>query len=101
MIFYVWNAVNLSNARKEKCQVCDLNDDTGTEKREEFYASEVTICEDKANLLHKIKRIIKFKVQQQSDDLTKRLDRKIAELWSAFENFKHNFQLDRYYTRCN
>lgn len=29
----------------------------------------------------------------------KRIDQKIAEFWSAFENFKHNFHLDRDYRR--
>lgn len=98
------NSVNLPNARKDKCKVYDLCD-AAVGRQEESYEStqseRATLREDKVEFLRRINRIIKFEVQQQRVDLVKRLDRKIAELWSAFEEFKHNFQLDRDYRRRN
>lgn len=58
---------------------------------------EATMSRDDTEFLRKVEHIIRFEVQQQRDDLARRMDRKIAELWSAFEDFKHNFHLNRNY----
>lgn len=55
--------------------------------------------EDNAKFLRRIKHLVRLEIQQHRDDLMKRMDRKIARLWSAFENFQHNFYLDRDYCR--
>lgn len=93
------NAVNSSNVRRERDG--ELDYDTTAEKQHESDMTNksemITSCQDNAEFLHKIECIIKFEVQQRCDDVVKRMDRKIAELRSAFEDFKHNFRLDRHY----
>jgi len=98
------NAINSSDVRKEKCETYNC-DDTVAKNRDEFHKStnsEMTASyENNAKFLRRIEHIVKVEVQRHRDDLMKRLDQKIAEFWSAFENFKHNFHLDRDYRRHN
>lgn len=79
--------------------------DTPAENQDEFYKStdfEMKTREhEKAKFLQQIERFVRFEVQRHRDDLVKRIDQKIAELWSAFDNFTHNFHLDRDYRLRN
>ncbi|XP_011692706.1 PREDICTED: uncharacterized protein LOC105452875 isoform X2 [Wasmannia auropunctata] len=105
--FRAWSemqsAINLSDVRKEKCEAYE-RDDTVVKKRDESHKSncEMTASyENNAKLLRRIEHFVKIEVQRHRDDLIKRIDQKIAEFWSAFEDFKHNFHLDRDYRRHN
>lgn len=95
------NTINSSNVGKEKyeksCNTTDKQDESCKSNSSEI----TTLYKDNAKLLHKIEHIIKFEVQQHRNDLIKWMDQKIAKLWLAFENFKHNFHLDRDYRRYN
>lgn len=97
------SAIDSSNVRKERHEVRKPNNEAALEQQDESHKSNelevTTLCESDIELLRRIKHVIKFEVQQQRDDLARRMDRKIAELWSAFEEFKHNFHLDRDYRR--
>lgn len=99
------NAINSSNVGKEKRDAYKLCSNTTVDKQDEsckLNSSEmITIYENNAKFLHKIEHIVKFEVQQHRNDLVKRIDQKIEELWLAFENFKHNFHLDRDYRQLN
>lgn len=98
------NVINTSNVRREKGEMYDC-DDTAVKKRDESYKS--TNCEMTASyennpkFLRRVEQIVKVEVQKHRDDLIKRIDQKIAEFWSIFENFKHNFHLDRDYRQYN
>lgn len=99
------NAINSSKVGREKREAYKSCNDTAVDKQDESCKSNsserTTLYEDNAKFLHKIEHVVKFEVQQHRNDLVKRMDQKIAELWSAFENFKHNFHLDRDYRRHN
>ncbi|KAM0725783.1 hypothetical protein ACS0PU_008509 [Formica fusca] len=107
--FRVWfkmqNAINSSNVGKEKRDAYKSCNNTTVDKQDVSCKSNnsemTTLHEDNAKFLHKIEHIVKFEVQQHRNDLVKRMNQKIAELWLAFENFKHNFHLDRDYRRHN
>ncbi|XP_067211280.1 uncharacterized protein [Linepithema humile] len=102
--FEMQNAINSSNARKEKCEVHRVRNDTVEENQDEsckLINLEMTTLRENAKFVHKIEHFIKFEIQQHRNDLVKRMDQKIAELWSALENFKHNFHLDRDYRLRN
>lgn len=95
------NVINTSNVRGEKCEAYD----TIVKERDESHKStnsEMTESyENNAKFLRMMEHVIKVKVRQHSDNLIKRIDQKLAEFWSAFENFKHNFHLDRDYRQHN
>jgi len=98
------NAISSSNVRKEKCKVHKVCNDTPEENQDEackLINFEIKTLHENVKFLHKIQHFIKFEIQQHHDDLVKRMDQKITELWSAFENFKHNFHLDRNYRLRN
>jgi len=99
------STINSSNVGKEKRETYKSCNSTTVDKQDEPCTSNssemTTFYEDNAKFLHKIEHIIKFEVQQHRNDLVKRMDQKIEELWLAFENFKHNFHLDRDYRRHN
>lgn len=99
------NAINSSNVGKEKRDAYKSCNNTTVDKQDVSCKSNnsemTTLHEDNAKFLHKIEHIVKFEVQQHRNDLVKRMNQKIAELWLAFENFKHNFHLDRDYRRHN
>ncbi|CAL1688227.1 unnamed protein product [Lasius platythorax] len=103
--FKMQNAINSSKVGREKREAYKSCNDTAVDKQDESCKSNsserTTLYEDNAKFLHKIEHVVKFEVQQHRNDLVKRMDQKIAELWSAFENFKHNFHLDRDYRRHN
>lgn len=98
------HVINSSGIRKEKCEAYNC-DDTVIKKRDESHKSinseMIASYENYAKFLRRIEHMVKVEIQQHRDDLIKRMDQKIAELWSAFENFKHNFHLDRDYRRHN
>lgn len=95
------NVIDSSNVRRERDDMYKLDYDMTAEKQHESDTSnksQMTISyQDNAEFLHRIEHIIKFEVQQQCDDIIRRMDRKIAELQSAFEDFKHNFRLNHHY----
>lgn len=99
------NAINWSKVRKGKHEMHKPDDEAALGKQNEPYKSHkfdlITSCEKDIELLHRIEQVIKFEIEKRRDDLARRMDRKIAELWSAFEDFKHNFHLDRDYRRCD
>ncbi|KAK2580652.1 hypothetical protein KPH14_007758 [Odynerus spinipes] len=47
--------------------------------------------------IRRLEQLFKSKLQNQRDELTKLLTAKFVELWEAFEQFKHNFRVDRRY----
>lgn len=98
------HVINTSDVRKEKCEAYN-RDDAVIEKRDAAHKSTnsevIASYENCAKFLRRIEHIIKMEVQQHRDDLIKRIDQKLAEFWSAFENFKHNFHLDRDYRQHN
>ncbi|XP_072751874.1 uncharacterized protein [Anoplolepis gracilipes] len=103
--FKMQSAINSSTVGKEKREAYKLSNNTAVDEQDESYKSNssemTTSCKDDTEFLHKIEHIVKFEVQQHRNDLVKQMDQKIAELWLAFENFKHNFHLDRDYRRHN
>ncbi|XP_020286620.1 uncharacterized protein LOC109856105, partial [Pseudomyrmex gracilis] len=100
------DTISLSSVRNEKecetCKVSDIRSDKKHDRSCKSQTSELTMLhEDNGKFLRRIERIIKFEVQQHRDDLSRQTSQKIAELRSAFENFKHNFYLDRNYVKIN
>ncbi|XP_077258448.1 uncharacterized protein LOC143895285 [Temnothorax americanus] len=98
------NVINTSDVRKKECEAYDC-DDTIIKNQDVSHKltnPEMTASyKNDAKFLRRIKHIVKVEVQQHRDNLIRRIDQKIAELWSAFENFKHNFHLDRDYRQHN
>ncbi|XP_018354532.1 PREDICTED: uncharacterized protein LOC108755785 isoform X2 [Trachymyrmex septentrionalis] len=98
------NAINSSEVRKEKSEVYECEDTTVKNRDDSNKPTNsklIASYENNAKFLRRIEHIVKVEVQRHRDDLIKRIDRKIAEFWLAFENFKHNFHLDRNYCRHN
>lgn len=100
------DTISLSSVRNEKeCETCKVSNNRPDKKHDKScksQTSELTMLhKDNGKFLRRIERVIKFEVQQRCDDLTRQTNQKIAELRSAFENFKHNFYLDRNYVKIN
>lgn len=94
------NIINISDVRGKKCEAYD--DTKERDKSHKSTNSEMTESyENNAKFLRMIEHIIKVEVQQHHDNLMKRIDQKLAGFWLAFENFKHNFHLDRDYRQHN
>lgn len=80
------------------------SNDTAEEDQDEsckLINFEMKTLHENAKFVHKIEHFVNFEIQRHCDGLVKRMDQKIAELWSVFENFKHNFHLDRDYRLRN
>lgn len=102
----MYSATNISNVKNTKCKEYKSYDDLLMKRQDrssdQLSESEMTtLYEDNIKFLHSIEHIIKFIAQRQYDDLVKRIDQQIKEVWSAFEDFKHNFCLDHNYRRHN
>lgn len=98
------NAINLSRVRKEQRDASESRNDSAEMRDKSSKSREsgmAMLYEDNVEFLRRIERVVKFEIQQHRDELIKRMDRKFKQLWSAFDNFKHNFHLNRDYCRCD